>query len=199
MEPLDHIPVAFVEGGDPQVRLHRPEHVLAAFEERTQFGLVFLDALSGGDNIGDVPEDATQGDGLAVLRAQGGVPFYGDLPAITRREDNAELSRLLRAEQALEVVPECGRVVGVYNIPDRQFTRLLFGIAQCCAPRPVHIVEAPFRGEALDQIGGVLEEVAVTLFARAQGFLVLLHPRDVARHTHGTAQAAPFVEEPRSG
>ncbi len=199
IEALDHGRIARVEAGERDPLVHRPEHVLRALEERLQLGHVLLNALLRLVHARDVPENAPYGRDAPVLHAYGAVADHMDLVARAAHEDRAQGTRALPSQQGMEELLRFGQVFRMHHIPDRQTVRARVVVPKGFLPRTVHVLEAPVRLHALDQVHGVLEEVAVTLLARFERLLVALGEGDVPAHAHGALQPALFVEQAGGG
>ena len=148
--------------------------------------------------MGHIGEDAAGGHRLSIYTAQVGGPFHVHLLALFAHEHRADPFDCFSGHDTRMALFVGRQLVGMHHILQSQGYDLPFGIAQGSLPRVVHILEATIWIHALDQVRGVLEQIAVALFAGLQGLPVLFHTRDIPRHAHCTEELPILIEKARS-
>src|ERR1051326_2122314 len=148
-----------------------PDNAINAVDE----GLVLAHGALQSDRaeflFGDIAKDSPGGDQLAGDEAGPQVPLDVKVLAVFGEENGLPYIGVLAGLGALKLDPALVVILRMHDREDVELDDLGFGVTEGLAPGAIDIDKAALRTDALDQVGRVLEQVAVLLFALAQPFL----------------------------
>ena len=145
--------------------------------------------------LGDIAEDSPGGHRPALLEPAVGHALQEHAPAFSRDERHLDAAHVLPGEHRTEDPLTVLAAIRGDDVEQGEGRQVLAGIAKGAQPGAVRVEERPVGGHALDQVGGVLEEVPVLLLALGERLHGRLALGDVEVGEHHPAEAPVGVEE----